>query len=85
MFALLFIIGIAVLMATFDAAIPRGPAGNNQWADVVFGVVVGVFVPIGSAFLILVFDGLTFKRIGARSPTECWPPDEPITKLVPSD
>lgn len=72
-------------MASFDAAKPLGPAGNNQWADVVFGVIVGVFVPIGSAFLILVFGGMTFKRIGAGSPTECWPANEPTTELGSSD
>ncbi|GDY09332.1 hypothetical protein LBMAG52_28180 [Planctomycetia bacterium] len=85
LFVLLFIIGVAALMASFDAAKPLGPAGNNQWADVVFGVIVGVFVPIGSAFLILVFGGMTFKRIGAGSPTECWPANEPTTELGSSD
>lgn len=85
LFVLLFLIGLAVLMASFDAAKRLGPAGNHQWIDVGFGVIVGVFVPIGSAFLILVFGDLIFKRIGARSPTECWPANEPITELVPSD
>ena len=85
LFVFLFIVCIVVLMSFFDAQRGGGPAGKNQWADMIFALFIGAVMPIGGAFMILGIGGLLLRRIGASSPAECWPANEPLAELDPSD
>ncbi len=84
LFVVLFLIGIMLLFSGIDGMQRQAQNGNNQGAAVLFVGVVGVGMPIVSAFLILIVGERILRRIAASSPTECWPGEELIADTDPS-
>lgn len=83
LFVFLFVAGILLLVAGVKVMLPR-QIGNNQKTAVLFGIVVGVGIPLITAMIILVVRGRILSRIEAASPAECWPEDEKNSESDPS-
>lgn len=80
-FVFLFILGVLMLLATWDAFKRGVPAGKNPGGGaVIFGALVGAGLPFGAAVMILWVGGKILARIEATSPSECWPDDESILR-----
>lgn len=84
LFVVLFLIGIVFLFSGMDAMNGRAWNGNNQGAAAIFSMLVGGGILICSTILILVIGSRVLDRIGAKSPTECWPEQTEAIVETPS-
>ncbi len=84
LFLFLFLPGMALVLVGVKVMLPR-QIGNNQKSAVLVAVVAGMGITLLTTAILLVIRGDILNRIGATSPAECWPADEPILESDPSD